>query len=318
MSKTGLPRAVIKGMLRTVLELGIFGPVRFWVWKRQAEKDSQGTRAIASAGGFASLDYRQAVLASVFSERTLFVLGSGSSVNKLSSEQFQLIGRNASIGINAWAVHPFVPSAYSFETGQDGDGPSEETSYVSSLVQRPSVSMAMPKFLFLRPTPPATVENLVQPTPASNSGHIMYGRANLVTARTSNMECDIRRIVRAATRGKIPENVLLDNGASVVRLMFLGALQGFTRIVLVGVDLDTRPYFWDSNDYPYKNGTPAPPLPRPKGRPHNSLETLDRPFPVDQMIVVLSKVLQAELGVDVRIGHASSALADSLPLYGWS
>lgn len=318
MSKTGSMRGMLTALVRIILETSYFGRIRYWIWKRQAERDSRGTRAIADTGGYGSLDYRQPLFDGSFSGKTLYLLGSGSSVNSISPEQFELIGRNDSIGINAWAVHPFVPSAYSFETGQDGDGPSEETLYVSSLVRRPAIVTKKPKFLFLRPTPPATVKNLVRPGEAANSGQFMYGRANLVTSRISNMAPDIRRIVRSAARGKTPQNVLLDNGASVVRLVFWGGLQGYQRIVLVGVDLDTRPYFWDAEDYQHGSRAISEALSRPKGKPHNSLETLDRPFPVDQVIVTLSRVLRAELGVEVMIADGSSALADRLPLCGWN
>lgn len=317
MKTTQPERSRLVRFARTMLEMPVFAPVRLWLWIRVARRDSLGSRRIAESNGYLPLDYNKTLLAPDASSNTLFLLGSGSSVTELSDEKLATIGRNTSIGINAWAVHPFVPSFYSFETGQDGDGPSDETTFVTSLVQRSHVAASEPGFLFLRPTPPATPKNLVQPADELKSRSSMYGRANLVTQRARNLDRDIRRIVRASHRGKTPSNVLLDNGASIVRLMFLGGLQGFRRIVLVGIDLDSRPYFWDSPDYPHGNPELSAVLTRPSGQLHNSLETVDRPFPVDQVIVALSKVLKSELGVEVNIGSRSSALADRIPAYTW-
>ena len=221
----------MKVILRKILESPGLGFVRFIVWKSLAKRDSDGSRRIAAEGGYLSLDYSSSFFSLKTPSNDLFILGSGSSVNELSTTALDEISNNVSIGINAWPLHSFVPTAYSFETGQDGEQPSEETKFVTSLVQQKTVLGAAPKFLFLRPTPPATVSNLVQTPKRFQQARTMYGRTNLITKLPRNLEQDLTRIVRAGSRGKIPKNVLLDNGASVVRLIFFGAMQGFRKVV---------------------------------------------------------------------------------------
>ena len=41
--------------------------------------------------------------------RTLFILGTGSSALDMSSNQWDVVDDNVSIGIGAWSLHPFVP-----------------------------------------------------------------------------------------------------------------------------------------------------------------------------------------------------------------
>ena len=315
----GVKRAVsvAKRILRGLLELEPSGIIRFWLWRRVAIRDSLGSFRIAGSNGYRSLNLQKSFLEGDRRASTLFILGSGSSVNSLTREQLSTVSQNVSIGINAWAVHPHIPDVYSFETGQDGDGPSDETRFVSSLLQGDRVVDAQPKFLFLRPTPPATVRNLVQPDKRLSSVRFVHGRANVVTQKLANLERDLSFIVRFAAKGRTPSNVLLDNGASVVRLIFLAALQGYTNIVLVGIDLNRKPYFWDAPDFPGSDTRAFKNLARPRGEPHNSLETLDRPFPVDVFIVALSNVLKREMGVNVSVASSLSSLSDRLQVHRW-
>jgi hypothetical protein len=145
----------------------------------------------------------------------------------------------------------------------------------------------------------------------------MYGRANLISRDSKNLQADIRQVVRGYKDARAPDNVLLDNGASVVRMILLGALQGFKRIVLVGVDLDSRPYFWQSSHYLFGSDAIREVFSRPSGRPHDTLETENRPFPTDRFIKALSKVVREELASEVFVGSADSKLATTLPVYPW-
>ena len=47
---------------------------------------------------------------------TLFILASGSSINKISSARWDAIARHDSIGFNFWPIHPFIPNMYFVET----------------------------------------------------------------------------------------------------------------------------------------------------------------------------------------------------------
>lgn len=46
---------------------------------------------------------------------TLFILGSGASINTISQKGWETIKENSSIGLNFWPIHDFVPSLLMFE-----------------------------------------------------------------------------------------------------------------------------------------------------------------------------------------------------------
>ena len=309
-------RARFRPIFRWIIERRFAKVVRTLMWLRIAWRDGTSAARIARLAGYAELDCFAASLRGYEKRSTTFILGSGESINELSDEHFERVRAGRSIGINAWAMHPFVADVYSFETGQDGAGPSEETLLVSAKLGRASVVRANPQFVFLRPTPPATVRNLVQVPRGVDSLPLMYGRANVITQSRDNLREDIRSILRLVMRGWAPSNVLLDNGASVIRLIWLSILQGAKNVVLLGIDLNKSAYFWErpsarSSLTLKQRGV----LARPSGTPHNSLETIDRPFPTDFFIEELSGVLRDELGVQLWVGSTSSSLSRYLPVY---
>ncbi len=46
---------------------------------------------------------------------TVFILGSGWSINEIPDNRWDVIGRHDTIGFNFWPVHPFVPRIFVFE-----------------------------------------------------------------------------------------------------------------------------------------------------------------------------------------------------------
>ena len=52
---------------------------------------------------------------------TLFILGSGASINELTQEQWGFIKQHDSVGFNNWVVHKFVPDFYMFEAVADNE-----------------------------------------------------------------------------------------------------------------------------------------------------------------------------------------------------
>jgi len=308
---------MVKTSLRKLFESPAAASLRKQVWKRAAARASQSAEMVASSYGYRTLDVTEEFFGPGKSKETLFLLGGGSSINDLSDSDFAHMKFHTSIGFNVWAIHPFVPDAYSFETGKQEDGPSEDTRFISQQLLRQDVIRAGPKFLFLRPTLPSNPKNLVQVPQELHNNQYLYGRANLPTRDHSNLFTDVHQILQCYKMGEAPSNVLLDNGATVIRMLVFGALQGFKSIVLTGIDLDDRPYFWLAPEYRHGSPEVSRIFPRRSGVPHDTLETVDRPFPVDQVIVALRKALQEDFGITVYVGSSRSTLAPGVPVYPW-
>ena len=305
----------MKSALKGLLDHRLSAYARSFAWSKIAIRDSAATRLITAEAGYENLDVHRPFLADKPSS-TLFILGSGSSILDLTDAHFQHIGQHASIGINVWAIHPFVPDAYCFETGVETNELRADTAFIN-LHLRKIPQSTKPVFLFLRPRNSSFLQNMVRPPEGLKGPKLMYGRANLISSRPANLLADIRRVVRGYRNRTTPSNLLLDNGASVARMILLGALQGFRRIVLVGIDLDSRPYFWQSSDYQFGSEKIRQVFLRRAGIPHDTLETENRPFPTDQFIQALSTVVGEEFSTEVYVGSADSTLARELPIYPW-
>src|SRR5690625_2390488 len=52
---------------------------------------------------------------------TVFILGSGESINFLEAHKWKDISDNDSIGFNFWPIHEFIPTYFTFELPRDKD-----------------------------------------------------------------------------------------------------------------------------------------------------------------------------------------------------
>jgi len=292
-------------------------PARLRVLLRQADRDSAVASKISASLGYRDLNIESRDLFGDSARGSLFILGSGSSINNLSAENFNTVARGVSIGINVWAVHPFVPDVYSFESASQLDGISGEVEFLEERLTRPEVMAKRPRFVLLRQRIAPGETQIIRFPPELREGVFVYGRANLVTRLEKNLRRDLALAMDAFSAERMPSNVLLDNGASVVRLITLGLLQGFKEIILVGVDLDERPYFWLAENYAFPDPQLARFFPRRSGLPHDTLETTSRPFPVDTVILALAHIAEAKFGSKIVVGSADSLLADQLSVFDW-
>src|SRR5271166_450448 len=79
---------------------------RLYHYKRLREEIARS----AEASGLAGLPLLESVdLTRMRSSDTLFILGSAQSINQISAERWEIIGKHDSVGINFWPVHSFVP-----------------------------------------------------------------------------------------------------------------------------------------------------------------------------------------------------------------
>lgn len=305
-------------LARAVIDSRAGNAVRSRIWLNEANNAGQSATSIAKEFGYNNLDVCATELAPDKGHATLFILGGGTSVNALTSGNFQEISQGTSIGINAWAIHEFVPDVFAFETAANSRPDDPDTIYVTKRLNRSEVLTRAPRFLFLRPTAPASPRNLVQVPADLRALSFMYGRANLVTRKPENISSDTVRLLRGYRDGKIPRNVLPDNGATVIRLIYLGILQGFRSIVLVGVDLDSRGYFWQAPEFDGDREFVAEAFQRPVGVPHDTLDDRLRPFPANVAITRIAELARQELGVSVHVGNELSSLSNSIPVFPWS
>jgi len=310
----------LKSLARWFLARSWLAGARYLLWAHYARRDSRATEHFAEQSGVSLAQVFKAPILTSPTTKNLFILGSGSSVNEMTREQFQHVARHESIGINFWFFHDFVPNLFSFDAGRAK--PSEQEQGKRSLVtlgrlfNRTSVLAARPKVLYLRPH--ASDEDFLFPISEDlQSGAWVSGRANMLSLTEAALETDIRVMLRRLTRHALPAAVLPDNGSSVVRLVFLGLSQGYRHIVLCGVDLDSRPHFWMNDDYAERYPEHVKLFPAPDDKLHGTAEARGRPLGNLEFLVLLDRVLREEKVGQLFVGSPSSRLSGLLSPYSW-
>jgi hypothetical protein len=245
---------------------------------------------------------------------TFFVLGSGASVEDLSPEQFAEIRRHRSVGINNWGVHPFVPDLYSFESVPSvGDG--QDLPRALSLLNRAEIVAHQPALLVLRPSTHGELAHLSEIPLELRDKVFFYGRVLPATRLRKNLVLDIETFFRFVAP-RYP-GVVLDSGASVVRMACLGILLGYRKIVFVGVDLNNTQYFWERNPAYLESISAPAPVNNQRDLLHETLLDGRRPFGVLDMVAAIAKRVETALGGSVAVASPGSALTEFLPVYRW-
>jgi len=252
--------------------------------------------------------------------RPFFILGNGSTVNSLTEEQFALMAKGVSVGVNAWPVHPFVPTMYSFEYDKYSFSPDAELTFLlrkaEERIKQNQETHNAPLLLF-RPGLPAGVSAVGELTAMMKANALIYGRANLLSETESALAADLELLLDGEHRSQYRQAVLPDNGSSIVRLVFLALEAGFKEIVLIGVDLNGSDYFWYDPQFIEKNRDYRHILVREPGDSTLTRETSDRPFDTSQFLFQLSLAAEKTLGAQIFASDKRSTLAEKLPLYDW-
>jgi len=311
---------VIRFFVKKLLHNRRLTSVRYFLWARNARRDSRATKKFAHRSGVALVNIWESPILQNSPGKALFILGSGSSVNDMNAIQFSHIGENQSIGINFWYFHDFVPNVFSFDAGKVDDADFEDLeSTVASLGRLLGQKLnadCRPKILYLRPLN-SDSKNLM-PVPQALAGQRwVSARANLISQDPFSLELDLRLILRKIAHRSIPAAALPDNGSSVVRLIFLGLAQGYKDIVLTGVDLDDRPHFWYSEQYVKRYEEYVALFPAPKKELHGTAQATDRALGNLEFLALLGKVMEEEGVGHLWLSSPDSRLSAFLPQYLW-
>ena len=300
----------VKSAVRALIETRLGGNLRFWASWRDATRENKFVREIAnklSASILKPTELRSQIRKP--HADTLFILGSGASVEDLDPENFREINSQVSVGINAWPLHHFVPDFYAFEPVPEDDSDHYRT---MSLLARPDILAKQPHVLFLKPRTQIEVDQFFQIPVKLRSRTLLYGRFQPSTRALRNLSSDLGRLIGKLEATNFP--VVPDSGASIVRMAALGILMGFKRIVFVGVDLNNTHYFWERNPaHLARNGIEGFSSGQTRDT-HETMERIKRPFIVTEMIQALATPGKAR-GTEILVASKNSELATIVGVY---
>jgi len=300
--------------LSTILRESRF--LRSAAWKALVRREAAFLRSVSRARplpGLVPVGFDQALAQS--DSEVFFVLGNGNSVNDLASEDFDTVAKNFSVGLNAWPLHPFVPNAYSFELWTGLGRNQLEIHFLFALAEKKAYETSAALWL-LRPKPKEfdQLAALIRSLPGVCFG--VYGRANISSPSLRSLDRDVGNSLRYL-RHKNRAEVLLDDGASVVRMISLGLLHGFKKIVLVGVDLTETPYFWYDRRFIDQHGDHRDICRRQPEEGTDTLSTESRPFSTQDFISSLARVAKSDFGAEIFVASPKSRLAQELGVFNF-
>ena len=286
-------------------------PVAWRLGLRLANRESS---ALVGLGG-SNVLFSRADFPSPGSEiRTFFILGSGGSVNDLKPKHWESIASGFSVGLNSWAFHPFVPNAYALENPRV-HALSAQAAAISEGLARPQVSSLEPAVWFFRDKWSVHDAPRIRVPPSLESRHRVYGRIQFPPVSPTSLEPLVRRYLLQDRQELIRPYLLLDNGSTVIRMINLALRCGFQRIVLVGVDLGDRQYFFEENpQIPESLGIGAPPM-RIFPGVHGTLSPKDRTAGFTTFLRALSSAAQEVCGAELYVSSPSPRWNGLIPSY---
>ncbi len=243
---------------------------------------------------------------------TLFILGSGPSINRISAERWQAIARADTLGFNLWLIHPFVPSLYFFE-----GTPWEDrfcAAYLRLATERAAEYAGVPKVCmevvfpgrsYIAELPEGWRKNLYAvpyiPAFSRDDGEFNRMLAYLIEDGAFTSETRIHR--------------LLKHCGSLSTMVTLGVKMGYRRIVLCGIDLTAQDYFYqDAGLYPawkdmdFYAGTAF------RAKSHATMTRYAwGNTPIDVVLLEMKRQVLDPRGIELYVESRSSALWPRIP-----
>tara|TARA_B100000900_G_scaffold387880_1_gene379476 strand:+ start:202 stop:1077 length:876 start_codon:yes stop_codon:yes gene_type:complete len=238
---------------------------------------------------------------------TLFILGSGSSINHISDKLWHRISEMDSIGLNFWILHDFVPTFLKFEL------PLRDNQERSKLFSEYFEDKWQ---LYEKSTLIYNHYNDEQPLPAFIKSKLeikdfyfpkyLYVPGTLESTVEMNLNSYFNYIKFFQSK-----SILFAKTGSLISTISIGLLLDYKNIVLCGVDLSDTKYFFDDNYY--KSKFPDIDADQP-GEVHLTIDKSKKSITIDTIIKILNYI-NVKRGNNIFIENSSSVLSNILPVY---
>jgi hypothetical protein len=251
---------------------------------------------------------KEANIGAVKTSDTVFVLGSGPSINAISTHKWNAIARHDSMACNFWLFHNFIPTIYFYEAIGYRDAKSCDVfrrltekraqQYRHCLKIVTGVMHLAPDFDLFRP--------------ASWEGDLYNVYTIPVAARNEPEFISGLRFLRSLglfTRSKRP-TFIFKQSSSVTGLISFAVQMGYRQIVLCGVDLQNGEYFYQNQGL-YPDGADVEFQPRTG--PH--LLVTPQPWTIltDTAVLAMKREILEPAAVKLYVENRSSRLWPAIP-----
>lgn len=241
---------------------------------------------------------------------TIFILGSGPSINDISEQQWNVIGKHDSIGFNWWLAHDFVPGFYMFQSAREGmlnilRDKHQQYEKVPFLIR--GSLFASGRFDFTDPR-----LNLLKNNP------VYFVNEYPISSTCAIDPVLLIRYVEALgymTYGTVASFIPKWRG-TLGLLISLSWQMGYKNIVLCGMDMHKSDHFWDYS--PYTNLRSIYELPEP-GRSNINTFTDSKwsPNTVPEYVYSLAEWMKKKRDVSIFLANQKTVLYPQVPLFSY-
>jgi len=235
---------------------------------------------------------------------TLFILGSGSSINDISEDMWQHIKKHDSFGFNFWLIHEYIPNFFMFESRSIG----KNGILLEQLLKNRSKDYNKKKtFVLMKDFKTSTMKcNDIPSEIRSNfmlaPKYNFYGTSQVTFIKSLRLSQKLNLL---------SHNIVYSRRASLFSIIYIGYRLGYKNIVLAGIDLNNTDYFYDSDDYDQNNV----PENFEKGIIHTTARDSDTDFKIDELVYILNDELLAKEDQKLYVLNKNSLLAQKLEAY---
>lgn len=239
---------------------------------------------------------------------TVFILGSGSSINSISAKRWDRISQHDTIGLNHWLLHPFVPTFYCFESFSREPNLAASYDLLLNGIRSRAVDYAHTIKLVVnldRGT------QLIEEVPPQWRESLYFAWTPPVVARTEaefRASLHFHRMCGLFNRKACVKSLFKYN-SNLVTCISLAILLGHRRIVLCGVDLCNSEYFYHD---PVLFPQTAHVTIGPRERVHDTAVPLPWLVPIDRVLVIIRDEVLQPLGIQLFIESDRSLLYPSI------
>jgi hypothetical protein len=251
---------------------------------------------------------------------TIFVLGTGASINDYPASWWSVIGSAESVAMNFFLLHEHVPTYHVVEDVHGIRARLLARRYVEIGDYRdvPLIVKTQLTNLSYRRVRRRIDELAELPSKVRESVYLSLDFL-AAGATVEEMESAYRSLAKLGLwEPRDRFLALTKRRGSVSYAINLAVRAGYRRIVLCGIDLNHTEYFYDSRrERLEKAGLPVPINDEP-GTVHSTNDPERNPVTIHQVILGIRDIVLQPRGIELMVAAPTSALYPDLPLFDWA
>lgn len=253
------------------------------------------------------LSYLKDLPKSLKKSDTVFILGSGASINQYSDEQWYEISTKDSVGFNFWLIHHFVPSFYVYEENLDKQ---RNNIFYNILSLKKNKYKGIPLIVKDIEYKGLSIEKL----PNELKSHVYISTDLTVGCTREELELFYQKGYEyIVSKNKHGLKAIIKKSGTLSYLLILAEQLNYKKIVLCGVDLNNSAYFYDDLRFQQSFSVPQNNLAANEKHPTN--QATGENVPIEDVIFVINELVFKPKGIKLYVGSKESALYPRLPYY---